>query len=213
MSLEVYLPLQFSGSSTSAVGRAGGAAPAPHLPAARAGLPRAASSGMWSPLSFQCCSGALCGRPPSSPALPLAGARPPPPDKDLESPSSTRLEALVPYRDSIARTRSPSRAPAGGRAGDEGGRPQRAPQQHWKGEGETCPLNHCLSWSKALPPPLPQRTCGAGGKTECHAFGVGPKPCPRGPVEQEARPSATPSSLQVLGMVSCTALAGCRAGP
>ena len=25
-----------------------------------------------------------------------------------------------------------SRAPAGGRAGDEGGRPQRAPQQHWK---------------------------------------------------------------------------------
>lgn len=83
----------------------------------------------------------------------------------------------------------------------------------WVGEGETCPLNHCLSWSKALPPPLPQRTCGAGGKTECHAFGVGPKPCPRGPVEQEARPSATPSSLQVLGMVSCTALAGCRAGP
>ena len=25
-----------------------------------------------------------------------------------------------------------SRAPVGGRAGDEGGRPQRAPQQHWK---------------------------------------------------------------------------------
>ena len=34
--------------------------------------------------------------------------RPPPPDKDLESPSSTRLEALVPSRDSRARTRSPS---------------------------------------------------------------------------------------------------------
>ena len=33
---------------------------------------------------------------------------PPPPDRDLESPSSTRLEALVPYRDSRARTRSPS---------------------------------------------------------------------------------------------------------
>ena len=33
---------------------------------------------------------------------------PPPPDKDLESPSSTRLEALVPSRDSRARTRSPS---------------------------------------------------------------------------------------------------------
>ena len=32
---------------------------------------------------------------------------PPPPDKDLESPSSTRLEALVPSRDSRARTRSP----------------------------------------------------------------------------------------------------------
>ena len=30
------------------------------------------------------------------------------PDKDLESPSSTRLEALVPSRDSRARTRSPS---------------------------------------------------------------------------------------------------------
>ena len=33
---------------------------------------------------------------------------PPPPDKDLESPSSTRLEALVPSRDSTAMTRSPS---------------------------------------------------------------------------------------------------------
>ena len=33
---------------------------------------------------------------------------PPPPDKDLESPSSTRLEALVPSRDSRASTRSPS---------------------------------------------------------------------------------------------------------
>ena len=32
----------------------------------------------------------------------------PPPEKDLESPSSTRLEALVPSRDSRARTRSPS---------------------------------------------------------------------------------------------------------
>lgn len=40
----------------------------------------------------------------------------------------------------------------------------------WVGEGATSPLNHCLSWSKALPPPLSQRTCGAGGKTECHAF-------------------------------------------
>ena len=30
--------------------------------------------------------------------------RRPPPDKDLESPSSTRLEALVPSRDSRART-------------------------------------------------------------------------------------------------------------
>ena len=30
------------------------------------------------------------------------------PEKDLESPSSTRLEALVPSRDSRARTRSPS---------------------------------------------------------------------------------------------------------
>ena len=30
------------------------------------------------------------------------------PDKDLESPSSRRLEALVPSRDSRARTRSPS---------------------------------------------------------------------------------------------------------
>ena len=29
---------------------------------------------------------------------------PPPPEKDLESPSSTRLEALVPSRDSRART-------------------------------------------------------------------------------------------------------------
>ena len=33
---------------------------------------------------------------------------PPPPDKDLESPSSTRLEALVPSRDSRARMHSPS---------------------------------------------------------------------------------------------------------
>ena len=33
---------------------------------------------------------------------------PPPHEKDLESPSSTRLEALVPCRDSRARTRSPS---------------------------------------------------------------------------------------------------------
>ena len=33
---------------------------------------------------------------------------PPPPDKDLESPSSTRLEAQVPSRDSRAMTRSPS---------------------------------------------------------------------------------------------------------
>ena len=32
---------------------------------------------------------------------------PPPPEKDLESPA-TRLEALVPSRDSRARTRSPS---------------------------------------------------------------------------------------------------------
>ena len=32
----------------------------------------------------------------------------PPPEKDLESPSSTRLEALVPSRDSRAMTRSPS---------------------------------------------------------------------------------------------------------
>lgn len=50
----------------------------------------------------------------------------------------------------------------------------------WVGEGETCPLNHCLFWSKALPAPLPQRTCGAGGTAECHAFGVGAKPCPQG---------------------------------
>ena len=35
-------------------------------------------------------------------------AFPPQPQKDLESPSSTRLEALVPSRDSRARTRSPS---------------------------------------------------------------------------------------------------------
>ena len=43
---------------------------------------------------------------------------PPPPDKDLESPSSTRLEALVPSRDSRARTRSPSpRAWCGARGG------------------------------------------------------------------------------------------------
>ena len=35
-----------------------------------------------------------------------------PPDKDLESPSSTRLEALVPSRDSRARTRSPSLGPS-----------------------------------------------------------------------------------------------------
>ena len=33
---------------------------------------------------------------------------PPPSEKDLESPSSTRLEALVPSRDSRAMTRSPS---------------------------------------------------------------------------------------------------------
>ena len=33
---------------------------------------------------------------------------PPHPDKDLESPSSMRLEALVPSRDSRAMTRSPS---------------------------------------------------------------------------------------------------------
>ena len=33
---------------------------------------------------------------------------PPPPDKDLESPSSTRLEALVPSRDLRAMTCSPS---------------------------------------------------------------------------------------------------------
>ena len=30
------------------------------------------------------------------------------PEKDIESPSSTRLEALVPSRDSRARTRTPS---------------------------------------------------------------------------------------------------------
>ena len=35
---------------------------------------------------------------------------PPPPEKDLESPSSTRLQALVPSRDSSARTRSPRHA-------------------------------------------------------------------------------------------------------
>ena len=33
---------------------------------------------------------------------------PPPPEKDLESPSSMRLQALVPSRDSRARSRSPS---------------------------------------------------------------------------------------------------------
>ena len=33
---------------------------------------------------------------------------PPPPEKDLKSPSSTRLEALFPSRDSRAMTRSPS---------------------------------------------------------------------------------------------------------
>ena len=33
---------------------------------------------------------------------------PPPPEKNLDSPSSTRLQALVPSRDSRARTRSPS---------------------------------------------------------------------------------------------------------
>ena len=33
---------------------------------------------------------------------------PPPPEKDLESPSSMRLEALVPSSDSSAMTRSPS---------------------------------------------------------------------------------------------------------
>ena len=37
-----------------------------------------------------------------------AAARFQPPEKDLESPSSTRLEALVPSLDSRARTRSPS---------------------------------------------------------------------------------------------------------
>ena len=44
----------------------------------------------------------VAGNPPG------AQQGPPPPDKDLESPSSTRLEALVPSRDSRARTRSPS---------------------------------------------------------------------------------------------------------
>ena len=38
----------------------------------------------------------------------LAMQGPPPPEKDLESPSSTHLEALVPSHDSRAMTRSPS---------------------------------------------------------------------------------------------------------
>ena len=54
------------------------------------------------------------GTSPTPPPAPLCliiqwkGDILPPPDKDLESPSSTRLEALVPSRDSRARTRSPS---------------------------------------------------------------------------------------------------------
>lgn len=40
----------------------------------------------------------------------------------------------------------------------------------WVGEGVNCPLNHCLSWSKALSPPLAQRSCGAGGTTQHHPF-------------------------------------------
>ena len=59
------------------------------------------------------------GSPPGSPVPGILQARTlewiaisfsnaPPPDKDLESPSSRRLEALVPSRDSRARTRSPS---------------------------------------------------------------------------------------------------------
>ena len=54
----------------------------------------------------------LRGTPGSSLRSPAEGEGhegfPPPPDRDLESPSSTRLEALVPSRDSRARTRSPS---------------------------------------------------------------------------------------------------------
>lgn len=65
------------------------------------------------------------------------------------------------------------------------------------GEGATSPLNHCLSWSRALPPPLSQRTCGA-----------------------EARPSTTPSGLEQFlpqrtwveqgGKTECHGLHPCR---
>ena len=37
----------------------------------------------------------------------------------------------------LKRSQGDSRAPAGGKAGDEGGCPQRTPQQHWKESSDT----------------------------------------------------------------------------
>ena len=57
---------------------------------------------------------------------------------DISSPSPELRPSLVWRRAGNTQARGlkgsqgDSRAPAGGGAGDEGGRPQRAPQQHWK---------------------------------------------------------------------------------
>ncbi|XP_043726388.1 uncharacterized protein LOC122672941 [Cervus elaphus] len=57
---------------------------------------------------------------------------------DISSPSPELRPSLVWWRagntqaQGLKGSQGDSRAPAGGRAGDEGGRPQRAPQQHWK---------------------------------------------------------------------------------
>ena len=57
---------------------------------------------------------------------------------DISSPSPELSPGLVWQRagntqaQGLKGSQGNSRAPAGGRAGDEGGRPQRAPQQHWK---------------------------------------------------------------------------------
>ena len=95
---------------------------------------------------------------------------PPPPEKDLESPSSTHLEALVPSRDSRARTRSPS---------------PRAWRPDFPGTG---PPRQLSSFSRAFPAPLPWPGAGV-----CPLLGLLTDIWPRGR-HPKCPPAVSPSS-------------------
>lgn len=124
-------------SSTSAVGRAGGAAPAPHLPAARAGLPAALPDRVTHGSGLREC-------PASAPGNEEAQS-PPPSTRELKTPGSLMLDLAESF----------PRESQGIVLPDLGPRPtmRKLPRSR----GEVTGKSHTTSQSRAPCPTLPPR--------------------------------------------------------